>query len=60
MNKNNFRENFISREQKFFKFKIGKVLASSLSGFIAGAIFASIISWVFIAIFIFYFSNFNH
>lgn len=34
---------FISKDPRNFKFKIGKVLASSLSGFIAGAIFASFI-----------------
>jgi len=38
---------FISEEQRQFKFKIGKTLASALSGFIAGVIFASIF-WIII------------
>jgi hypothetical protein len=42
---------FISREQRSFKFKLGNLLASSLSGFIAGAVFASII-WL-LAIYVF-------
>jgi tetrahydromethanopterin S-methyltransferase subunit F len=42
---------FISREERTFKFKLGKVIASALSGFIAGVVFASII-WV-IALYIF-------
>jgi len=43
MNKSNsLFKDFISEEQRQFKFKIGKTLASSLSGFIAGAIFVSI------------------
>ncbi|MDD3491369.1 MAG: hypothetical protein PHG13_00095 [Candidatus Pacebacteria bacterium] len=33
---------FISKEPRDFKFKIGKTLASSLSGFIAG-VFATLI-----------------
>jgi len=32
---------FISKEERSFKFKLGKTIASSLSGFIVGAIFAS-------------------
>lgn len=32
---------FISKEERSFKFKLGKTIASSLSGFIAGTIFAS-------------------
>lgn len=36
-------ENFISREARRLNFRIGSHLASSLSGFIAGAIVASII-----------------
>jgi len=35
-------EDFISNDTKTFKWKIGQVLASSLSGFIAGLIVASI------------------
>ncbi len=34
---------FISEDPRSFPVQIGKVLASSLSGFIAGAIFASIV-----------------
>lgn len=33
----------VSKENKRYKFQLGKTLASSLAGFIAGAIFASII-----------------
>jgi hypothetical protein len=40
---------FICEEHKNFKVRIGNVLASSLSGFIAGAIFASIF-WIFVMI----------
>jgi len=36
-------EDFVSHDRKKFKYRIGKVLASSLSGFIAGIIVASII-----------------
>ncbi len=36
-------DNFISHEKRRFKFRIGKVLASSLSGFIAGIIVTIII-----------------
>lgn len=35
-------DDFISHDRKTFKYKLGKVLASSLSGFIAGLIVASI------------------
>ena len=44
-------EEFVSKEPKRFAFKIGHHLASSLSGFIAGAIFASVV-WV-VAIYIY-------
>lgn len=37
------KENFISREQKNYKLKIGSVLASALTGFIAGFVVALII-----------------
>ncbi|MEX2054476.1 MAG: hypothetical protein WD883_02965 [Candidatus Colwellbacteria bacterium] len=40
-----YLENFVSTEERTFKFRVGKMLASSLSGFIAGVIFASIV-WV--------------
>jgi len=42
---------FISEEQRYFKFKIGKTLASSLSGFIAGVIFTSVF-WLIISYFL--------
>ena len=37
-----FRD-FISKDPRSFRFKIGRVLASSLSGFIAGVVFASLV-----------------
>jgi len=36
---------FVSWEERVFKFKLGKVLASALSGFIAGVVFASLV-WI--------------
>ncbi|MFA5392221.1 MAG: hypothetical protein WC306_00800 [Candidatus Paceibacterota bacterium] len=42
---NTLSRDFVSDEQRQYKFKIGKTLASSLSGFIAGIIFASIF-WI--------------
>ncbi len=36
---------FISNEPRTFRFKLGKALASSLSGFVAGVLAASVI-WV--------------
>ncbi|MCL5017526.1 MAG: hypothetical protein M1155_02620 [Patescibacteria group bacterium] len=48
-----FRQ-FISEEHKNYKVMIGKVLASSLSGFIAGAIFASIF-WAMVIFFLLFF-----
>lgn len=42
---------FISREERIFKFKLGKVIASALSGFIAGVVFASI-AWI-VALYVF-------
>jgi len=41
---------FVSEEQRSFGFKIGRTLASALSGFIAGVIFASIV-WALILLF---------
>lgn len=35
-------EQFVCKEEKKFRFKIGRILASGLSGFIAGVIFATI------------------
>lgn len=52
MNKlQNFSRDFISEEQRYFKFEIGKTLASSLSSFIAGVIFTSIF-WIIIFFFL--------
>lgn len=43
MNKlQNLSRDFISKEERDFNFKIGKILASSLSGFIAG-VFATLL-----------------
>lgn len=38
---------FISNEERDFKVKVGSTIASSLTGFIAGIIVASIIWWIF-------------
>lgn len=43
---NKYLKDFASDEERNFQFKIGKVLASSLSGFIAGVIVASIVWWI--------------
>jgi len=40
---NKIKQEFISQEEKIYKFKLGHMIASSLTGFIFGAIFASII-----------------
>jgi len=45
---------FVCGEEKSFKVRIGKLLASSLSGFIAGAVFASIF-WITVIILFKYF-----
>ncbi|MBU6500695.1 MAG: hypothetical protein KGJ89_03475 [Patescibacteria group bacterium] len=39
----NIPQDFVSQESRGFKFKIGRYIASSLSGFVAGVIAASII-----------------
>jgi len=44
---------FICDEHRKFKFKIGNILASGLSGFIAGVIFASIF-WIMVILFLKY------
>jgi hypothetical protein len=36
-------DDFVSNDQKTFEWKIGRVLASSLSGFLAGLLVASIL-----------------
>ncbi|MDD4761469.1 MAG: hypothetical protein PHZ25_00360 [Candidatus Pacebacteria bacterium] len=51
MSLKNLHRDFISKEERRFKFMIGKTLASSLTGFVAGVVFASIF-WG--AIFYFY------
>jgi dolichol kinase len=33
-----YAKDFVSEEERYFNFKVGKTLASSLSGFIAGII----------------------
>lgn len=50
MNKHWLREEFGSEEGREYKFKIGKFRASSLSGFIAGVLCATII-WFAVAFF---------
>ncbi len=42
---------FVSYEPREFKFKIGTTIASSLSGFVAGVIFTTIVLAVIFAIF---------
>ena len=39
---NEIKEDFISHEKRKFSFKLGKVLASSLSGFLAGIVVTTI------------------
>lgn len=41
--KEKLKDEFISREEKHFKFKFGQLLASSLAGFLAGIIVTLII-----------------
>ena len=50
-NNENAGGDFVSQEKKSYRFIIGRVLASSLSGFIAGFIFASIL-WA-LAVYVF-------
>lgn len=50
MDKNKIRDEFGSNEGREYKFKIGRFRASTLTGFIAGAIMASII-WFAVAFF---------
>jgi len=50
----NFFKEFVCEEHKKFKVKVGNVLASSLSGFIAGAVFATIF-WLMVMLFLKYF-----
>lgn len=40
---NNYLKEFTDEGHHDFRFKIGRLLASSLSGFIAGVIFSSIV-----------------
>ena len=43
----NIVRDFVSEEARDFKYRVGKVLASSLAGFLAGVVSASIV-WAFI------------
>ena len=40
---NKLLRDFISEEKRVFRFQIGKVIASSLAGFVIGAIAATIV-----------------
>lgn len=42
---NKVAEEFVSKDNKMYRFKIGHFHASSLAGFVAGNVFASII-WI--------------
>lgn len=37
---------FVSEEKKTYRFRLGTVIASSLSGFIAGMVVGSAVIWV--------------
>lgn len=39
-------DDFISNEQRQYRFRIGTVLASSLAGFVAGIIFGGMAVWL--------------
>lgn len=43
MSLNKIIRDFVSEEKRAYKFKIGKTLASSLAGFVAGVVIATII-----------------
>ena len=45
-------QEFVSQEQRDFKFKMGHMVASALSGFVAGAVVASIV-WLAIVFILF-------
>ena len=40
---------FVSIEKRSYRYKLGTVVASSLSGFVAGAVVASIVWMMFVA-----------
>lgn len=40
------KNEFISKEERDYSFKVGKSLASALAGFVAGSVFTSVI-WFF-------------
>lgn len=44
------KSDFVSTEQRDYKFKIGTVIASSLSGFIAGFVIATLFWLILISI----------
>lgn len=48
----NISRDFVSKEQREYRFKIGSLVASSLAGFLAGAVVVSII-WAIVI----YYSN---
>jgi hypothetical protein len=39
-------QDFVSQEQRQFRFALGHVVASSLSGFLAGVVVTSIVWWI--------------
>ena len=43
MSMRKFLRDFVSEEKRFFKFQMGKIMASSLTGFVIGAVVATII-----------------
>jgi hypothetical protein len=49
-----FLKEFVCEENRKFKFRVGNMLASGLSGFVAGAVFASIF-WMVAMLFVKYF-----
>jgi hypothetical protein len=46
----NVRREFVSNENRQFTVKIGKAMATALSGFVAGTVVASIV-WVFVLVY---------
>lgn len=46
INMDNLTKDFVSNESREYKFRIGRQLASALSGFIAGFIASSIVWYV--------------
>jgi hypothetical protein len=48
----NLKHEFISKENRQYKVRLGKDLATPLSGFVAGAVVASMV-WVFMLVYIY-------